>query len=657
MLVSRNRLRPLALASVALALTLSGCRGQSDDTPAVPDDLISILTTALAQHTLEGVPLTDDAAATLFDRQVGDLAQAPVTVTAADVDTTGESGTVALDWTWTLHQQEWTYRTMADLARTGSQWQVNWKPTALARDLSATEVLRAERTFAPRADILGAGGRTIVTERPVWRYGLNKQVLGTLPLETSARAIAKALGVDEESFLKRARAAGPKQFVEALVIRVDDVPDKLGDTFDRIPGARIVKDTLPLAPTADFAAEILGRVGPATAELVTKSEGRIEAGDTVGLSGLQARYDEQLAGTPTVTVSAVPEPPAAATAAATESAAPSEPVAPVDPAEAGEPRVLKSWPGVAPKPLTLTLDARTQQSAEAALAPLAGAKHGASALVAIRPSTGAVLAAANGPDNNGTNAATFGQYAPGSTFKVVSSLALLRAGMKPGDTLACPATTVVNGKTFKNYDDYPASGLGQITFATALANSCNTAMVNARSMLGPDDLTRAAADLGLGVDHDLGFPAYFGQVPPPAGETEKAADMIGQGKVLASPMAMAAVAASVQSGTTVVPRLVAQAPAPKAPTSSLTVAEARQLRTLMKGVVTRGSGRFLARFGPGVGAKTGTAEFGTARAGGKLATHTWMIAFKGDLAVAVMVEKGDSGSATAGPVLTRFFGG
>ena len=60
----------------------------------------------------------------------------------------------------------------------------------------------------------------------------------------------------------------------------------------------------------------------------------------------------------------------------------------------------------------------------------------------------------------------------------------------------------------------------------------------------------------MGIDHDLGFPAYFGNVVPPAGETEKAADLIGQGKILASPMTMATVMASIQSGTLVVPSLV-----------------------------------------------------------------------------------------------------
>jgi cell division protein FtsI/penicillin-binding protein 2 len=250
-----------------------------------------------------------------------------------------------------------------------------------------------------------------------------------------------------------------------------------------------------------------------------------------------------------------------------------------------------------------------------------------------------------------------GQYAPGSTFKVVSSLALLRSGVRPASQVSCPATTVVDGKRFKNYDDYPADGLGEISFATAVANSCNTAFIGQRDAVTQAEVADAAAALGLGVDHDLGFPAYFGSVPATAAEagseTGRAASLIGQGTVLASPMAMAAVAASVARGATVVPRLLPAQPADdQRPGTPLTGPEAAQLRSLMRGVVTRGSGSFLASVpGPPVLAKTGTAEFGT-RA--PLQTHAWMIAARGDLAVAVFVDVGDSGSGTAGPLLERF---
>jgi cell division protein FtsI/penicillin-binding protein 2 len=209
---------------------------------------------------------------------------------------------------------------------------------------------------------------------------------------------------------------------------------------------------------------------------------------------------------------------------------------------------------------------------------------------------------------------------------------------------------VVDGKTFKNYDDYPAAGLGRITLRQAVANSCNTAFITERDRV--DDLGSAAAALGLGVDHDLGFPVFLGSVPPPASETGQAAALIGQGQVLASPVAMAAVIASVVDGSTVVPRLLPDQEVPATDvTAPLTASEARTLRGLLRGVVTEGSGRALADVpGPPVIAKTGTAEFGNEE---PLQTHAWMVAGQGDLAVAVFVDVGDSGSGTAGPLLEQ----
>jgi cell division protein FtsI/penicillin-binding protein 2 len=238
-------------------------------------------------------------------------------------------------------------------------------------------------------------------------------------------------------------------------------------------------------------------------------------------------------------------------------------------------------------------------------------------------------------------------------MKLATALAYSRAGIGAEDKLRCSAELVVDGKTFTNYDGYPASGLGDLTLRSAVANSCNTAMISKYSKLSDDALADAAAALGLGVDHDLGFPAYFGQVPIPTTKTEKAADLIGQGRVLASPMAMAAVAASIARGQTVVPWLLSEQPSPKAePVEPLTQQEAKELRALMRAVVTQGTAKFLSGIpGDPVGAKTGTAEFGTEE---PLRTHTWMIATQGDLAVAVFVEVGQSGSRTAGPILEKF---
>jgi cell division protein FtsI/penicillin-binding protein 2 len=279
----------------------------------------------------------------------------------------------------------------------------------------------------------------------------------------------------------------------------------------------------------------------------------------------------------------------------------------------------------------------------------------ASAIVAIRPSTGAILAAANGPGNNGYNDATYGRFAPGSTFKTVDSLALAKRGVTPSTTVSCPTSVNVNGKVFTNDSFYPPSANGQISLATALANSCNTAYINERTKLGAHDLVDAAATLGMGVDHDLGFPAYFGNVVPPASETEKAADMIGQGQILASPMTMATVMASVVAGHTVVPQLITSVNPAQTSPPPLTAAQDATLEQMLRGVVTGGTGIGLNDVpGPPVIAKTGTAEFDR---GGKRLTHAWMIAGHGDLAVCAFVDVGQTGAGTAGPLLEQFLRG
>jgi cell division protein FtsI/penicillin-binding protein 2 len=210
----------------------------------------------------------------------------------------------------------------------------------------------------------------------------------------------------------------------------------------------------------------------------------------------------------------------------------------------------------------------------------------------------------------------------------------------------------VDGRRYENYDDYPAGRRGRIDLQTALANSCNTAFIGQRTELGKGDLAAAASSLGLGTDYDVGFPSYFGSVPEPTSGTGRAEAMIGQGKDQASPLAMAAVAASVAAGKTVVPHLVdGQEAASTA--KPLTSTEAAQLHQMMRAVVTEGSGRRVLGGvgGPAVIAKTGTAEYGTST---PPKTHAWMIAAQGDLAVAVFVADGSSGSGTAGPLLARF---
>jgi cell division protein FtsI/penicillin-binding protein 2 len=520
----------------------------------------------------------------------------------------------------------WAYETTVQLRRDGDDaWSVVWAPTVVEPSLGRNEVLDATTVPATRGEILGAKGTVIVTDRPVLRFGIDRVRVSKAEAGDSARALAELVGVDVAPYVRAVRAAGDRAFVEAISFREAEVPPDVLAGFEDIEGAVALADDISLAPTRDFAAAILGRVGPVTAEMIEEDPDRYQVGDIAGISGLQARYDEQLGGSPGRVVEAVSE------------------------TRPGPARDLFRVQETDGDPLELTLDPDVQADAESLLADVTSA----SALVAIRPSDGAILAAANGPGTDGQNLATYGQFPPGSTFKIVSSLALLRAGLTPGSTVSCPPTLTVDGKEFGNYSDYPSSANGDIPLRSAVAQSCNTAFIGARDELSDGDLADAAASLGLGVDHDLGFPAYFGSLEPPASETEAAANLIGQGTVLASPMTMAAVIASVQEGRLVVPRLVKQVDVSDHDHTALTEQETEQLQDMLRAVVTEGSGSQLADLpGPPVIAKTGTAEF--VGGDGGVQTHAWMVAAQGDLAVAVFVEIGESGSRTAGPILEAF---
>ncbi len=525
----------------------------------------------------------------------------------------------------------WTYTTPVGLTRAqDTTWHVAWNPTIIAPDLTTNERLTLTTAPAKRADIVGANNVPLMTERATAAVGIDKTRIPAASLPASATALAQLAGSDPAAYAAQVVAAGSKAFVPVITVRADDplVTDQ-GGAIAAIPGASVVGSQAVVGPSPTFARSLLGTVGEATAQLIQKSNGALHQGDIVGLSGLEQRYDAQLRGASGVTVRAVVRD---ATGKVTTS------------------RDLFTRPATDGKPLQLTMDATAQTVAEAVLQAVTTTP---AALVAIRPSTGEILASANGPASKGIALGTLGQVAPGSTFKIVTALALLRAGLTPDSLVSCTPTFNAGGRIFRNYSDYPPDKVGNIPLRTAFANSCNTAFISNNAKITQADLASAAAALGVGVDLDLGFPAYLGSVPTSASATEHAASMIGQASVLMAPMDMATVAASVMHAAVVRPRLVADNPAVAgfpAPVKPLQPAEAQALQSMMGAVVSEGSGRSLAAVGVTL-AKSGTAEYGTAT---PLKTHAWMLAGKGDLAVVVYVEDGVSGAQTAAPLISSF---
>jgi cell division protein FtsI/penicillin-binding protein 2 len=313
--------------------------------------------------------------------------------------------------------------------------------------------------------------------------------------------------------------------------------------------------------------------------------------------------------------------------------------------EGATPKVLKDFPAVNGTSIKITLDQRVQLAADQVMATAPKP----AALVAIRVSTGDVLAVANGPsDANGYNRAMIGHYPPGSTFKVASGLTLLANGLTPDTVVPCPATIVV-GKEFQNAE---GEVLGDVPFRKDFADSCNTAFVGQSRTIDSKQLADMAGLLGYRT-LDIGVPLFGGSVPTDGDETEHAANMIGQGKVESSPFAVALASASVAAGKSLNPRLIID-PATPDPTFGAALPEpaVTQLRELMRGVVTDGTGgAVLGIPGGDVSGKTGTAEFGNEV---PPRTHAWFTGFQGDVAFAVLVEDGGFGGQVAAPLAAQF---
>jgi cell division protein FtsI/penicillin-binding protein 2 len=522
-------------------------------------------------------------------------------------------------------------------ARVRVRWQVprfgafQYDVRVAAREAGdARKVAWDERSVHPRLDgdtrlgtsvdrprrgaILDRDGRPLITERPVVDVAVEVD-RASGPVAT-ARALAAVVDVDADGLAERIRAAGRGRFVPVITLREREF-EAVADEIEAIRGVSTNHTTAQLAPTRTFARALLGTVGSATAEQVERSKGRLAAGDVTGQAGLGQAFDERLAGMPSrrivirMRASGI-----------------------ID-------DTLSRRPGRRGRPLRTLIDRDVQAAAERALTG-----DGEAALVAVQPSSGDVLAVANRPGDSSYDRALLGRYPPGSTFKIVSTAALLRAGLTPDETVDCPRTLAVEGKPFRNFEGNAA---GAVPFREDFAQSCNTAFVSLADRLGRDDLTRTGRRFGLGEPLRPGAPAAAAEVPPPRDDVGAAAMMIGQDRILASPLAMAGVAATVAEGRWRAPRLLPSAPRRSGP--RLDDATVATLRELMRAVVAGGTGAELSGLPGEVIGKSGTAEYG---GGDPPPTHAWFVAARGDLAVAVLVEGGESGGRVAAPVARRF---
>jgi cell division protein FtsI/penicillin-binding protein 2 len=532
---------------------------------------------------------------------------------AADVAYTGHLAVAGIG--------PWDLPGILHLQRHNNRWLVEWSAATLHPAMPPGGHFALDRTWPARADILGAGGTSLTGQTGMVSIGVQGSAIKDLTQMTDALVKAGADPAKVSTALVQAKAH-PDQFV-AVVDVTEDRYQQLRPEIFPIPGTRFVRHTVTGAVTADLSVHVVGSIGPVTAEQLKTLGSPYRAGDLVGQGGIELGYERQMAGSPGASARIVDAKGTTVTTA-------------------------MSWPAHRGAPVQTTLELHTQQAAEKALN---GVSQPA-ALVAVRASTGEVLAVVSRPIATAFDRALDGRYPPGSTFKVVTSAALLSGGLTLNSPASCPPTISVGGRTFHNFE---GETLAALPLHRAFAISCNTAFIGLSARLSAQALVASAGQFGFGNDPKMGLAAFGGRIPAPADDVAKAATAIGQAQVEASPLTMAVVAAAVDAGADHPARLVAGAADDSAPTRPLDPTVVAGLRTMMAEVVASGTGTPAAvQGGQPVFGKTGTAEFGNAN---PPTTHAWFIGYRGDVAFAVLVEGGGVGGQVAAPLAAKFLSG
>jgi peptidoglycan glycosyltransferase len=335
--------------------------------------------------------------------------------------------------------------------------------------------------------------------------------------------------------------------------------------------------------------------------------------------------------------------------------------------------------------IVTSLDADAQRTAFEMLAGQPGA------VVAIEPDTGAVKAMVSVPpyDPNTiptefaalnedpaapmVNRPVQGQYPPGSTFKLVTAAAALDSGaISPDDTIASPATIDIQGNPLANADN---TDYGEINVTTALTHSVNTYFAQLGEELGTGTLEDYMTRFGFNAKPELDLPdgqmstsgvfsngrLLTGDDPMDVGRLA-----IGQERLLATPIQMAEVAATIANGGDLMkPRIwskvldpdgrTRKTMSPEKQSDVISEETAAELTEAMRDVVNEGTGTAAALSGIDVAGKTGTAEIPDVDRCNGLPNQAWFVGFAPaddpQIAVAATVECTDGqGGTVAAPI-------
>lgn len=547
--------------------------------------------------------------------------------------------------------------------------------------------VRTHRVMAPRGMILDRSGRILVDSRPSFDVLVVPHEASDLQVTLSR--VGGLIGVDPEK-LREALGTprGGERFM-AQPVAHDLSWRNMARVESRLWALEgVLTQAAPVRsyPYKASAAHVLGWLGEIDKEQLRRREFQgYRLGDVIGREGVERLLDRELrgrAGGRNVLVDA-------------------------------HGRELERLDALEPQPglnVVLTLDHRLQQTAETALA----AAGRAGAVVALDPRNGEVLVLASlpafnpnafaagidraawqalteNPDTPLHNRALQGQYPPGSTYKVVTALAGLDAGViKPDETVTCNGSYRLGRR---RYRCWRREGHGTVDLHRAIVESCDVYFYRLSQQLGVDRLGYYARALGLGVPTGIDLRGEAAGLVPTAAwkerrfgepwqEGESLSLGIGQGFNLWTPIQLAEVYAAIAMGGErhrpfIVKRIEdshGKLVEERRPATLGEVAISKESLTLvrdaLRGAVQEESGTgYVMRKLPGgviAAGKTGTAQVVALAKDPppdeedvpeELRDHAWFVTFAPvedpRIVVAVMVEHGGHGASAAAPVARK----
>ncbi len=600
-------------------------------------------------------------------------------------------------------------------------WFLQMGPEQRLGRVVSTLSTRVIQTESPRGEILDRNGKVLAQDVAAWAVTVDRdlsprtrdQVLGQL---------AEVLGIPEKTLRANYESVRQSPLEPAVVALRIPLAQQLmiREHREDYPGVNVVELTIRSYPYGDLASQLLGYVGEIGSDQLKQLKAKgYQAGDLIGRDGVEAVYESVLRGKPgRVTVQ-------------------------VDPSgkQIGAPVGID--PGIVGDNVKLTIDINAQRAAEKALAEGINAAHTmqdtsdaakakgystlkptGGAVVVLDVNDGSVVAMASNPtyplswwvggistdhfallsnpaaQNPLINRATLGQYAPGSTFKLVPSIAMTRFGVRgAGQYIQDNGSVMLEGSLFKNDNGQVNQS---VDLQKALTVSSDVYFYTAANdfwgvwKLGDQQrglgIQTVAGELGFGKKTGVELDEAAGRIPDPAWKTAFAtanykkgsldlhyasiwypADNIhaavGQGDDFVTPLQLANAYACFANGGTlwtphvdgsVIDPMTKKPVSTYAPKSRGTVAIDPYTRSQMvagfTGAVADPAGTAYPAFQGslipgGVAGKTGTADVSGKASTSLFAAYTPVV--NPQYAVVAVVEQGGHGAQIAAPIVRQ----